>query len=156
MEPKTVEGVNRFSEKSLRKMLALSFPSRNVFQNRMKTVAVIGASNDRSKFGNKAVRAFQQTGHTVYPVHPAQTVIEGLTCYKTIGDVPERPNLVSVYVGPDRLLQILPDIAARGCDELWLNPGTVSREVLTKAKELGLKPVELCSILAIGMSPNEL
>jgi uncharacterized protein len=104
----------------------------------MKTVAVIGASNDRSKFGNKAVRAFQQTGYKVFPVHPAQTEVEGLPCYKTIRDLPERPNLVSVYVGPDRLVQILSDIAVRGCDELWLNPGTVSSDVLTKAAELGL------------------
>ena len=122
----------------------------------MKTVAVIGASNDRSKFGNKAVRAFQQTGHKVFPVHPAQTEVEGLPCFKGIREVPERPNLVSVYVGPERLLGILPDIAARGCDELWLNPGTVSEEVLTKAEELGLKTRELCSIMEVGLSPEEM
>ncbi|MEO7298372.1 MAG: CoA-binding protein, partial [Verrucomicrobiota bacterium] len=78
----------------------------------MKTVAVIGASNNRAKFGNKAVRAFQQTGYKVFPVNPAQTEIEGLPCFRTISDVSERPNLVSVYVGPERLLEILPDIAA--------------------------------------------
>ncbi len=122
----------------------------------MKTVAVIGASNDRAKFGNKAVRAFQQTGYQVFPVHPAQTEIEGLPVFKSITDVPERPNLVSVYLGPDRLLGVLPDIAARGCDELWLNPGTVSAEVLAKAKALGLKTRELCSILEVGLSPAEL
>ncbi|MFN7139643.1 MAG: CoA-binding protein [Limisphaerales bacterium] len=120
----------------------------------MKTVAVIGASNDRSKFGNKAVRAFQRAGYKVFPVHPAQTEVEQLPCFKTIRDVPERPHLVSVYVGPERLLQILPDIAARECDELWLNPGTVSEEVLVKAKELGLKTRELCSIIAVGSSPS--
>lgn len=122
----------------------------------MKTVAIIGASNDRSRFGNKAVRAFHQTGHKVYPIHPTQTEVEGLPCFKTIRDVPERPSLISVYVGPDRLLQILPDIAARGCDELWLNPGTESDEVLTKAKQLGLKTVQTCSILAVGISPSTL
>lgn len=122
----------------------------------MKTVAVIGASNDRSKFANKAVRAFQQTGHKVFPVHPAQTEVEGLPCFKNIRDVPERPNLVSVYLGPDRLIAVLPDIAARGCDELWLNPGTVSREVLARAKDLGLSTRELCSILEVGMSPEAL
>ncbi len=122
----------------------------------MKTVAVIGASNDRSKYGNKAVRAFSQSGHKVFPVHPAQTEVEGMPCYKTILDVPERPNLVSVYVGPDRLVQILPDIAKRGCDELWLNPGTESAAVFAKAKELGLKTVETCSIIAVGFSPSQL
>jgi predicted CoA-binding protein len=122
----------------------------------MKTVAVIGASNDRSKFGNKAMRAFQQTGHKVFPVHPAQAEVEGLPCFKSIREVPERPNLVSVYLGPERLLAILPDIAARGCDELWLNPGTVSDEVVAKAEELGLSTRQLCSIREVGLSPAEL
>lgn len=121
-----------------------------------KTVAVIGASNDRSKFGNKAVRAFHQTGHKVFPVHPAQTEVEGLPCFKSMREVPERPNLVSVYLGPERLLAILPDIAARGCDELWLNPGTVSGEVLARAKELRLTTRQLCSIREVGLSPEEL
>lgn len=122
----------------------------------MKTVAVIGASNNRSKYGNKAVRAFQKTGHKVFPVHPALAEVEGLPCYKSIADVPERPNLVSVYVGPEILVKLLPDIAAKGCDELWLNPGTESPEVFAKALELGLKTVQTCSILAVGISPASL
>jgi uncharacterized protein len=122
----------------------------------MKTVAVIGASNNRTKFGNKAVRAFQQTGYKVFPIHPAVTEVEGLPCYKTIADVPERPNLVSVYIGPETLVKLLPDIAAKGCDELWLNPGTESPEVFAKALELGLKTVQTCSILAVGISPSSL
>ena len=43
-----------------------------------KTIAIIGASADRAKFGNKAVRAFLQQGYTVYPVNPKETRIEGL------------------------------------------------------------------------------
>ncbi|MDB6054669.1 MAG: CoA-binding domain protein [Verrucomicrobiales bacterium] len=119
----------------------------------MKTVAVIGANNDRSKYGNKAVRAFQKAGYQVYPVHPAQNVVENLPCFKSIKDLPVRPILVSVYVGPERLLQLLPDIAERGCDELWLNPGTESSAVLQKARELGLKVKETCSIIEVGYSP---
>jgi uncharacterized protein len=122
----------------------------------MKTVAVIGASGDRSRFGNKAVRAFLQKGYTVFPIHPAESEVEGLKAYQSILDVPMRPELVSVYVRPERLFELLPHIAARGCDELWLNPGTVSTDVLREAEQLGLKTVELCSIQAVGMSPSEL
>lgn len=122
----------------------------------MKTVVIIGASNNRSKYGNKAVRAFVKTGHKVFPVHPALAEVEGLPCYKSIADVPERPNLVSVYVGPEILVKLLPDIAAKGCDELWLNPGTESPEVFARTLELGLKTVQTCSILAVGISPSSL
>ena len=67
-----------------------------------------------------------------------------------------RPNLVSVYLSPAVLLKILPDIAARGCDELWLNPGTESDEVLAAVERSRLNVIQACSIVGIGLSPEEL
>jgi hypothetical protein len=122
----------------------------------MIRIAIIGASADRSKFGNKAVRAFAWQGYTVYPVNPKETQIESLPVFKTIKDVPERPELVSVYLPPAVLLKVLPDIAKRGCDELWLNPGTDSFEVLAEAERLKLNVIQACSIVAIGLSPDEI
>jgi predicted CoA-binding protein len=121
----------------------------------MKTIAIIGASADRGKFGNKAVRAFVRQGFTVYPVNPKETEIEGLPAFKSIAEVPVRPNLISVYLPPPVLLKVLPAIAARGCDELWLNPGTEADEVLLEAERLGLNVIQACSIVGIGMSPDE-
>jgi hypothetical protein len=121
----------------------------------MKTVAIIGASNDPRKFGNKAVRAFVQQGYTVYPVNPNETEVEGIEAYKSIREVPARPFMVSVYVPPQVLVKLLPDIAAKGCDELWLNPGTESDEVLAEAERLNLNVIQACSIVGIGMSPEE-
>jgi len=120
----------------------------------MKAVVILGASADRNKFGNKAVRAFLQKGFTVYPVNPKERVIEGQTCYQTIGEVPVRPQLVSVYVRPAVVLELLPQIAAKGCDELWLNPGAESDEVLERAAALGLNVIQACSIVGIGVSPG--
>src|ERR1700739_4892489 len=122
----------------------------------MKTVAIIGASNDRHKFGNKAVRAFKQQGYTVYPVNPNESEVEGLPAYKSIRDVPVRPQMISVYVPPPVLQKLLPDIAAKGCDELWLNPGTESDEVLAEAERLRLNVIQACSIVAVGVSPSRL
>jgi uncharacterized protein len=120
----------------------------------MKTIAIIGASNDRAKFGNKAVRAFQQQGYTVYPVNPKEAEIEGLPAFKSIREVPVRPQMISVYLPPRVLLKVLPDIAARGSDELWLNPGTESDEVLAEAERLGLNVIQACSIVGVGVSPE--
>ena len=119
----------------------------------MKTIAIIGASTDRNKFGNKAVRAFLQQGYTVYPVNPKEPQVEGLAAYRSITEIPVRPNLISVYLPPPVLLKALPDIAARGCDEFWLNPGTESPEVLAEAARLGLNVIQACSIVGIGMEP---
>jgi len=122
----------------------------------MKTVAVIGASNDHRKFGNKAVRAFAQQGCRVYPVNPHESAIEGLPAYRTIGEVPARPEMISVYVAPPVVLRLLPDIAEKGCDELWLNPGADSDEVVAEAERLGLNVIRACSIIGVGVSPESL
>ena len=122
----------------------------------MKTVAVIGASSNRNKWGNKAVRAFLQQGYTVYPVNPNEPEVEGLKTFASIKDVPVRPQKITVYIPPQRLVKILPDIAAHGCEELFLNPGTESDEVLAECERLGLNPIQACSIIAVGVSPGRL
>ena len=122
----------------------------------MKTIAILGASSDRRKFGNKAVRAFLQQGYEVFPVNPKEETIEGLRVFKCIGDVPVRPQMVSVYLPPGVLLGVLPEIAARACDELWLNPGTESDAVLEEAARLGLNVIQACSIVGVGVSPGTL
>jgi len=116
-----------------------------------KTVAIIGASSNPKKYGYKAVKAFLQRGYTVYPVNIREETILGLKVYKSIKDVPTRPDLITVYVPPQMTLKLLPDIAEKGCDELWLNPGTESEEVLKKAEELGLNVIQACSILGVGL-----
>ncbi len=122
----------------------------------MKTVAILGASADRTKFGNKAVRAFHQQGCQVFPINPRETVIEGLPVFRSLAELPVRPNLVSVYLPPAALLPLLPQIAAKGCDELWINPGADSPEVLAAATGLGLNVIQACSIVGVGMSPHDL
>ena len=102
------------------------------------------------------MRAFRQQGYTVYPVNPKETEIEGLRAYRSIRDLPVRPQMVSVYVPAPVLLKMLPDIAAKGCDEFWLNPGTESDQVLAEAERLGLNVIRACSIVGVGISPASL
>lgn len=122
----------------------------------MKSVAILGASSNPDKFGNKAVRAYLRQGFTVYPVNPRETTIEGQTVYPTIREVPQRPDIVSVYLPPAVGLALMPDIAARGCDELWLNPGADAPEVVEAAEKLGLNVIQACSIVGLGLSPSRL
>ena len=114
----------------------------------MPTIAVIGASNDRTKYGNRAVRAYQAQGWTVYPVNPRETVVEGLPAYRGIADVPEPVDRASLYVPPAVGIELLDAIRAAGAKELWVNPGSGSPELLARAKALGLATVEACSIIA--------
>jgi len=118
-------------------------------------VAVVGASNDRSKFGNKAVRAYLQQGYDVYPVNPKEETIEGLTCYKSVLDVPAELDRITVYLPPVVGVKILDEIAAKGAKEVWLNPGAESDEVVQRATALGLRPIVACSILGVGQDPEQ-
>lgn len=121
----------------------------------MKTAAIIGASADRKKFGNKAVRAFRERGYQVFPVNPKAPEIEGLAAYPTISAIPVRPDLVSIYLPPSLVLGVLAGVAVRGCDELWLNPGADAPEVVAEAQRLGLKVIQACSIVGLGLSPRQ-
>ena len=124
----------------------------------MPTVAILGASADRSKFGNKAVRAFLARGYTVYPVNPKGGEVEGLPVYKSLAEIPPEVQLdrISVYLPPAIGLKAVPEIAARAPAELWLNPGSESDELVAAAEAAGLNVIQACSIVAVGMSPHDL
>jgi len=121
----------------------------------MKTVAILGASSDRSKFGNKSVRAHQKAGYRVFPVNPKETEIEGLTAYPNLAALPEPVERISVYLPPPIATKILPEIAAAGAREVWFNPGAADDALLEKAAELGVPAIDGCSIVDLGLSPSQ-
>lgn len=121
-----------------------------------KVVAVIGASNDKSKFGNRAVRAFQQQGYTVVPINPHEAEVEGLKAYASVLDVPGTIDMASIYLPPDVGEQIIGEIALKGIAEVWLNPGAESDELIARARALDIRPIVACSVIAIGENPYKL
>jgi len=119
------------------------------------TVAVLGASQDRRKYGNKAVRPYRECGMTVLPVNPREATIKGLAAYPNLDAIPVPLDYVSLYVPPAVGLQLLPAIAAKQPREVWLNPGTESDELLDAAADLRPRTVVACSIVVLGRSPAE-
>ena len=120
-------------------------------------IAVVGASNDRRKYGNKAVRAFLAQGHDVAAVNPrcaaTGTPGEGVPAHATLRDVPGEIDVATFYVPPAVGKRVLEDVAARRIPEIWLNPGAENDALLARARELGLQTRLQCSILAVGDSP---
>jgi uncharacterized protein len=121
----------------------------------MQTIAVIGASNDHHKFGNKAVRAYLHAGWEVYPVNPREETIEGRRVYPSIAEVPVELDRITLYLPPPQTLAELPAIAAKGAREVWLNPGTADDRVVTEAARAGIPYRRGCSIVDIGLSPSQ-
>ena len=120
------------------------------------TVAILGASADRAKFGNKSVRAHLQAGYDVYPVNPKGGEIEGLVAYRSLAEIPVELARISVYLPPGVGLSALAEIAAKGCDELWFNPGSDSPQILAETRRLGLNAIADCSIVDLGLSPAQI
>ena len=118
-----------------------------------KIVAIIGASTNRNKFGNKALRAFERQGFTVLAINPNEVEVEGHKTYATVLDVPGPIDMATVYVPPRVGVHVMEQLARKGVPEVWLNPGADGDEVVARARELGLKTIQACSILAIGESP---
>jgi len=120
-----------------------------------QVVAVVGASRDRHKFGNKAVRAFRDAGHTVIPINPHETEVEGERTYASVLDVPGPIDMATVYVQPDVALGLLDEFQKKQIPEVWLNPGADADEVLAEARRRGLNVIAACSIIGAGKRPSE-
>jgi uncharacterized protein len=119
------------------------------------SVAVVGASTDRSKFGNKAVRAFIRAGFKVYPINPNAAQVEGLPAFASLDELPvDQLDRVSLYVPPEVGQRVLEQVARKRVGEVWLNPGADAPEVVDRARALGLEVIQDCSILAVGEHPD--
>lgn len=120
-----------------------------------KTVVVLGASADRSKYSNKAVRAYLRQGWKVFPVNPRGGEIEGLAVHTSVDQIGERIDRVTLYLPPAVGVAALPAIAAAKPGEFYVNPGAESDELVAKARQLGLEPILACSIIEIGVTPGQ-
>ena len=86
----------------------------------MPVIAVIGASSDRHKFGNKALRAFRKQGFTVVPINPHEREVEGERAYPSVLDYPDPIDEATFYVQPEVGVAVMADVARKGIKTVWL------------------------------------
>jgi predicted CoA-binding protein len=122
----------------------------------MKTIAVIGASSDRGKFGNKAFRAFQAEGYKVIPINPNEASVEGVSTYPSVMEVPEPIDMATVYVPPEIGITLLDGFERKQIAEIWINPGAESDALIAEARRRKLNVIEACSIIGLGRNPYSL
>ena len=88
-------------------------------------------------------------------MNPNESEIEGLPTCARLADVSGKLDRVSVYLPPHRLSEQLPEIAAADATEVWFNPGAANAEVLAEARRLGIRAIDGCSIVDLGLSPAD-
>ena len=101
--------------------------------------AVVGASVDRAKYGNKILRCYLQHGkEPVYPVNPREPEVEGLTAYRSLADLPETPHGISIITPPAVTEAVVEEAIAAGIGHVWMQPGAESEAAIERAQEAGL------------------
>jgi uncharacterized protein len=114
--------------------------------------AVVGASVDRSKYGNKVLRCYQQHGKEVYPINPRAAEVEGLRAYPSLGSLPVKPKAISVITPPAITEQVVREAAAAGVAHIWMQPGAESDAAIRTAESLGMSVIAggACILVVMG------
>lgn len=114
--------------------------------------AVVGASTDRSKYGNRVFRAYLQSGREAFPVNPKADEVEGHRAFADLASLPKVPRGVSIITPPPVTEKVVEQAAAAGARFVWMQPGAESPAAVQKARELGLEVVAdgSCLLVAVG------
>ena len=114
--------------------------------------AVVGASVDREKYGNKVLRAYLQRQRRVFPVHPRERMIEGVPAFASLADLPEPVHGISVITPPQVTAEIIEQAHALGIQHVWLQPGAETPAIVQRAQALGLQVIAggPCVLVVLG------
>ena len=101
--------------------------------------AVAGASTDRTKFGNKVLRAYVDYGLTpVYPLNPKAPEVEGLAAYPDLASVPETVRALSIITPPAITARVVEEALAHGVQHVWMQPGAENDEAVRACEAAGV------------------
>jgi uncharacterized protein len=117
---------------------------------KQEKVIVYGASPKPERYANKAIHTLQDHGHTVYPVNPAYQNIDDIQCYKKAAEVEQDIDTITLYLGPNRSIDVVDDIISKKPNRVIMNPGTESDEVKAKLEQAGIQVIEACTLVMLN------
>ena len=114
--------------------------------------AVVGASKDRDKYGNKVLRCYLQHDLKAYPVNPGESEIEGQKTYPSLAALPEPVQRVSIITPPEVTEDIVEQAARARVQHLWMQPGAESPKAVERAESLGMNVIAggPCLLVTLG------
>lgn len=114
-----------------------------------KVWAVVGASDNPTRFGYKIYQTLKKHDYTVYAVNPGLEKIGDDPVYKDLQSLPSKPTVVNMVVNAKAGLKVLEEMKELEITNVWFQPGADSKEVVQLAKDLGLSFVEDCILVAL-------
>lgn len=106
-----------------------------------KTWAVVGATDNPTKFGHKIYTKLKRFGYEVFPVNPMYQTVDGDTCYPSLEAIGKTIDCVNVVVAPERAEKALESVYQLGIKNIWFQPGTFTPEIIDRSEVLGLNTV---------------
>lgn len=115
--------------------------------------AVVGASTDTSKYGNKVFRMYQQHGFVVVPVNPNAKTVEGQACFARLSDIPQPPDAISIITPPSVTESIVEQAIAMGVGHIWMQPGAESSVAINNCEAAGINLIHSgpCILIEVGL-----
>ena len=113
-----------------------------LLNKRGAVVALVGATDNPMKYGNRIFRNLSGKGISVLPVNLGRSTIEGVEAFAELADLPERPDIVNVVVPPDQGAEIVQQVSDLGWDNIWFQPGAESGAASALARELGISVLD--------------
>jgi predicted CoA-binding protein len=101
------------------------------------TIALVGATDNPSKYGHTIYHDLKRKGYTVIPVNPQRVTVDGDPAYEKLADLPEPPTIVNFVIPPRFTLHVLKQCLDLGLMNVWLQPGAESPEVMEFIQENG-------------------
>lgn len=117
-------------------------------------IGVVGASSNRSKFGNKVLRCYLENNRKAVPVHPHEAEIEGLACVASVAALPDEVESISVITPPQITEQVVEQAAAKGIRNIWMQPGAESPAAIDFCRQKGINLIAdgTCVLVVLGFS----
>jgi predicted CoA-binding protein len=117
-----------------------------------KPHAVVGASTNRDKYGNKVLRVYMQNDRPAFPINPKAGEVEGLKAYPDLESLPNKPHGVSIITPPDVSKSILEQAAKLGIGHVWMQPGAEFEGAERRGDELGINVIAdgSCILVVLG------
>lgn len=119
-----------------------------------KSFAVVGASSNRTKYGNKVLRCYLQHNLKVYPVNPNEIKIEGQECFKDVSQLPQDVKSISIITPPKITEKIVEQAIKKGIQNIWMQPGAESPAAIQKCTENNVNVIGdgSCLLVVLGYS----
>lgn len=113
---------------------------------------VVGASEDRSKYGNKVLRCYQMNNKAVIPVNPKVSMVEGIASVPSLADLPDNVKSISVITPPAVTEKVVEAAISKGITSIWMQPGAESEAAVERCKAAGINVIadHSCVLVVLG------